>query len=279
MKSPSFVFLFLALFVGGASAATCILESAFDYTECVIRFCPDADDICTGQSGDGDKCEDVQELCDIITDECCPECGDELADLIACVTFQECDFPTCGDTSLPPVHPPTTAPAPDTPVDADNTNLWDVVAWLAELGQLMSDQCRGLDVSSPDRMEELCDAFFGHGSDRRILTKATPIERHGVRSESDKAHVSSFGTFMLDFKHGVEHESYSEIKNVLEGNKHHSLHGRALGTNDDLSLWETLEWLAEIGELLNDMCRGFEETDILDDLCGVFFFGPPGFGF
>ena len=270
MKSPSFLFLFLALFAGGASAATCILETAFDYTRCVINRCPDADDICTGQSPDGDNCTDVQELCDTITDECCPECGDELADLIACTTFQQCDFPMCGS----PVAPPTTAPVPTMPVAAD-PNLWDIVAWLSELGQLMSDQCRGLDFRAPEGMEELCDTFFGLGPDnRRILTKTTPIERHSVRGESDKAPMFSFETF----KHGVEHESFSEVKNavILEGNKRHSLHGRALAINDDMSMWEILTWLSKIGEQLNDVCRGIEKTELLEDICGFFFFGPVG---
>jgi hypothetical protein len=101
--------------------ASCISEGVRAYTACVIRECPTADAVCTGSAPDGDTCADVQAMCQKITSECCPPCGNELNLLLDCSTGELCDPFDCGPPLVQPQPTPSVTPPPPTPTVAPPT--------------------------------------------------------------------------------------------------------------------------------------------------------------
>jgi len=86
----------LSLFAASAEGF-CMLESSGNYIECVLRECPNADAQCT-ISDLTDNCADAEEVCNKVTDECCPECGDAMTRMVNCF-LPFCDIDSCGGTA------------------------------------------------------------------------------------------------------------------------------------------------------------------------------------
>jgi hypothetical protein len=82
---------------------SCITESIRLYTECILNLCPRADGYCAEPIfAEGDTCDVVEERCALVSYECCPQCADELTDLINCATQGECQVDCTAGIDGPP---------------------------------------------------------------------------------------------------------------------------------------------------------------------------------